>query len=172
MQRRAVLFLVLAAFLVSCKKGMDTGPSYNFWIQRDGSYIEYATAAGSIGASLSNPNRTVLSVSASDYNGELFDISIETVGSRFYEGTYYSNSASYLVYVSNSVHNLGSSGTVQYDLHDSPGLPPSSYTVRIDEITSSYIKGEFSGNYLTNYFGGFNPTVQVTQGGFTVKRTY
>jgi len=55
-----------------------------------------------------------------------------------------------------------------FTIGNAPGNPASTFTIVLTSITSTEIKGTFTGNYLYDYVG--HGTISITEGEFCVKR--
>jgi len=56
-----------------------------------------------------------------------------------------------------------------FSIQDAPGNPPCSFTIVLTSITSTEIKGTFTGNYL--YEWTTHEMISITDGEFCVRRT-
>lgn len=170
--RLLLLSLVFVAF--SCKKDSNStssGSDSYVKIKMNGNWITYK-GLGELGPDLDDNTKIDLTISgASTDNKDNFSISIQLDGNNFPTGTYSSDETQYWMPI-DFMTDTGSS-LKDYDISDAMGMDPSKYTVNITSITSSEIKGTFTGNYLFSSFNDTDPDggiVYITEGEFKVKR--
>ncbi|MEP6950627.1 MAG: hypothetical protein ABI863_15185 [Ginsengibacter sp.] len=167
-----LLFLICIAF--SCKKDShsDSNDSY-VKIKKNGTWITY-TGLGELGPDLGDNTKTDLGVSGSSTDmKEAFNIAIQLNGSNFTTGNYSTDVFDpYYALVSLTL-NPDPSTLKAYDVEDATGKAPSKYTISVTSITTTQIKGTFTGNYLYDNFSSGDAdggVVEVTEGQFQVKR--
>ena len=162
----ALAISALTIVFISCKKNSDH--DYYVKLKINGNWITWKTVAGELGPDLGDPSKTDFGVTANNDNStDIFDISVQVDGSSFNTGSYASDNNSYLVLVSYAKDVTSPSGKF-YDIIDAPTGPPSKYTINVSSITSTELRGSFTGNYLTEFISG--ETLNVTEGEFFVKR--
>lgn len=170
-----LLILSLALLFFSCKKESNSSntPDSYVKIKKDGNWITYP-AVGELGVDLNDDTKTNFSISASSTDQkEYFSMDIQIDGSILPIGTYSSDVYSpYFVFV-NFILTPDPSTAKNYSNDDAPTSGPSKYVINITSITSTELKGTFTGNYLYDDFSSGDANggvVQITEGEFKVKR--
>jgi hypothetical protein len=168
-----LLSLVFVAF--SCKKASHSNTYSDSYakIKKNGTWITYV-GLGELGPDLGDNTKTDLGVSGSSTDmKDAFNISIQIDGSNFTTGNYSSDiSTPYYLLVS-LTSNPDPNTIKAYEVEDAANKAPSKYTISITSITSSQIKGTFTGNYLYDNFSSGDAdggVVEITEGEFQVKR--
>ena len=129
---------------------------------------------GELGPDLGDNTKTDLGVTGNSTDGkQMFDIAIQLDGTSFPQGQY--DSEVYTPYYVTVDFMLMPTSTdiKHYQIEDALNREPSKYIVNITSITSTEIKGTFTGNYLYSSFDSDDPDggiVQITEGEFKVKR--
>lgn len=168
-----LLFIALVIISASCKKsGANSASDSYLKIKMNGTWITYKNALGELGPDLGNASKTDLGLTAtSDDSKNVFDFTVQINGSNFTTGVYDSDNPAYLTDVS-ILTGAGTAGMANFMIDDAPGRTPSKYLITISSITSTQIKGTFTGNYLYNSSGSGTSAdiLDITEGEFSVKR--
>ena len=160
--------LLVSLILVSCGKDKNAEDSYFVKIKKDGTWISFPSVSGELGPDLFNASYTNLGIAAvTTDRKERFDLIIQVEGSNFATGVYKSLQSSSSVNIQYTYID-NSSSVFDYMIDNTPGRPQSSYTVNINEITSTSIRGNFTGNYLSDVM--HDGVLEITEGEFYVKR--
>lgn len=167
---QGLLMAGIVLFAFSCKKDSNADSGSYVKIQKNGTLINYAVTAGELGPDLADPNFTNLGVTASTTDGkEIFDITIQVAGTNLSTGTYNSDDAN--GYAGVSVVTNDGSGLHHFGIDQKSGMAIPKYTIIITSITTDFIQGTFTGNYLYDSFGNNGSDIMlVTSGEFRVKR--
>lgn len=172
---KLLLLLVVVLLVASCKKDTDTKDSNSSYVKfkLNGDWVTYKWL-GELGPDLGDATLTDLGISGySDDQKNTFNISIQINGTNFTTGTYLSDQYPlYRVVVSLFLRPEPSTGKY-YQIENALDKDPSKYTVKINSITPSQIKGTFTGNYLSSISNQNDPdggVIYVTEGEFQVKR--
>jgi hypothetical protein len=161
-----VLLLVFFSFF-SCKKNSGNA-DYYVKFKLNGSWVTWKTVVGELGPDLANSAYTDFGITANDdAQKNVLDISIQINGSNFTTGSYDSDNGNYLVVMS-YLKDANTANMKYFDITDAPSLAPSKYTITVSSITSTELRGTFSGNYLCDY--NSSETMNITEGEFFVKR--
>ena len=160
--------LLVSLILVSCGKDKNAEDSYFVKIKKDGTWISFPSVSGELGPDLFNASYTNLGIAAvTTDRKERFDLIIQVNGSNFTTGVYKSlNSYSYVDIQYTYIDNTSS--VFNYMIDNALGRPQCAYTVNITEITSTSIRGNFTGNYLSDVM--HDGVLEITEGEFYVKR--
>src|SRR5437773_7961158 len=170
---KTLIFLSAALAIFSCKKDSSgsnstTNPDYYVKFKMNGNWATWKTVVGELGPDLGDPAKTDFGVTANDdAQKNILDISIQVDGSNFTTGSYDSDNGNYWVVMS-YVKDANTGTMKYYDIEDAASGPPSKYTVNVTSITSTELRGTFSGNYLFNYDN--QESMTITDGEFVVKR--
>ena len=165
------LFLALVLIISSCKKdAASTDNNSYIKFNLNGKSITYK-ALGELGPDNFDATKTDLVINGnSDDSKNNFSLSVQVDGPKLSTGIYSSDqyfiTADYMLTVDPSTIK-------DYGIDDAIGKDPSKYTVNITSITSTQIKGTFTGNYLYDSFNSDDPDggiVYITNGEFQVKR--
>jgi hypothetical protein len=174
---QCALFAFISIIAISCKKETESSNNTDYFvkIKKDGVWLNFPTAniAGELGPDGFDPANLDLGVAAQTADGtQRLDLTVQIVATSFPTGTYHSSDLVQHPYVQISyVHQPSINTTpVFYDIESADGMAPSAYTVNVTEITSTTLRGNFTGNYLASSFGGSNVTTAITEGEFFVKR--
>ncbi len=158
--------LLLAVFsFFGCKK--SSGDGYYVKLKINGSWITWETAIGELGPDFADPAKTDFGVTANnDSQDDVFDLTIQINGSNFTTGTYASDNLNYYIVID---YLKDASGNAKfYQISDAPGRPACKFTVNVTAITSTTLKGTFTGNYL--YDDIDDESLELTEGEFFVRR--
>ncbi len=168
-----LFFYLILTFFISCKKNHSSESAGDSWvkIKKNGAWITYQ-GAGELGPDLSDQTKTNLGVTGvSGDQKERFDLTIQVDGPNLPAGTYNSDDANAWVDINYSLSTPNGANDRYFDIRDIDGQEPSKYSVIITSITSTELKGKFTGNYLTDEYSSDTPEMaQVTEGEFSVKR--
>src|ERR1043166_2334663 len=160
------LLAVISFF--SCSKGSSDKADYYVKLKIDGNWITWKVVTGELGADLADASKTDFGITANnDAMKDVFDISIQVTGSIFNTGTYESDSPNYLALVSYA-KDVGTGNSKYFDIEDAPTGAPSKYTINVNSITSTTLRGTFTGNYLLHSNSG--EIMNLTEGEFFVQR--
>ena len=166
MKNGVLTLLIALLFLAGCKKD-NNDPDYYVKLKVNGNWVTWKTVAGELGPDLANSAKTDFGITANDDALQtILDISIQVDGANFNPGTYSSDNLNYWVVV-NYMTNANTANMKLYGIGDVTGRPVSKYVINVTSITSTELKGTFTGNYLTNID---DETVDITEGEFKVKR--
>jgi hypothetical protein len=162
---KTFVLLVIISFF-SCKK--NSNHDYYVKLKIDGNWITWKIVVGEIGPDLADATKTDFGVTANnDSKTDVFDISVQIGGNNFTTGTYDSDNGNYWVDISYA-KDVGTGGSKYFFINDALNQPASRYLVNVTSITSTELRGSFTGNYLYDDFVG--ETLNVTDGEFFVKR--
>ena len=169
----ALLLIVLSVTVISCKKDSPSntnGDSY-VKIKKNGTWVTYQ-GLGDLGPDLIDNTKIDFGVTGvSQDQKERFDFSIQLDGSNFPTGTYNSNNSAYWIDMSYAIYDASGMEQRYYDITEIDAQQASRYTVNITSITSTELKGTFTGNYLIDDFNTPDPeSIPITEGEFKVKR--
>ena len=165
---RVVAFAVLLLFSMSCRK--SAGGPYNMTITLNGTPVTLYDATCISGPVVGSPGVNAFRMTAATYDSsKALTIDIRLSG-NMKAGTYASDGPDAVVEV-NYYENLSKPGFKTFTMADVSGKPVCKYTVNIIEVAGNIIRGNFTGNYLTNVSAG-NATSEVTQGDFYALRVY
>lgn len=165
---QSALLLLVSLILLSCKKDKNADDSYFVKIKKDGTWISFPSVSGELGPDLLNASYTNLGIAAvTTDRKERFDLIIQVEGSNLATGVYKSLQSSSSVNIQYTYID-NSSSVFDYMIGNAPGRPQCSYTVNINEITSTSIRGNFTGNYLSDVM--HDGILEITEGEFYVKR--
>lgn len=160
--RIALLLIILASFL-SCSKGNKSG--YYVKIKLNGNWI---TLQHSIGELRNEPAESYFFVGASDEGIHSFNIEMYINDPALSTGTFDTSDPAISLHMS---YGKGTDPNIEYfEVASLPGQPVSRYILNITSATAKDLRGNFTGNYLTNIYT--DETVVVTEGEFFVKRYY
>jgi hypothetical protein len=164
---KTTLLVLLTAFsFFSCKKNSTS--DYYVKLKINGTWITWTKVAGELGPDFGDPTKTDLGVTAEDdAMKDVFDIGIQIDGSNFTTGSYPSDNVNYTMYISYT-KDAATANFKYYDIQNASGRPDSKYIVTITSITSSQLRGTFTGNYLHDYSD--DESLDITEGEFFVKR--
>ena len=173
MKIRSFSALAIGALLIitiSCKKN-STGTYGNSYlkIKKNGTWVTYP-AIGELGPDFADDSKTDFGVTAvSEDQNERFDLTIQIDGHNFQTGTYNTTDPSYYIDMS---YTSGASGAdfIYYDIGEVDGNGPSQYIIKVISITSTELKGTFTGTYLSDDIGSDPSIIPITEGEFRVKR--
>lgn len=169
----SLLLVALILLFASCKKDPADSNSSYVKFKKNGEWITYK-AVGELGPDLFTASLTDLGVTGySDDQKNSFDITIQIDVTTFNAGTYSSDQYPDVYMLIDYSENPDPSTIKYYEIDDALNMPPSKYTVIISSITSTTIKGTFTGNYL--YDSSYDDDadggiVKITEGEFQVKR--
>ncbi len=167
MKNGVLTLLIALLFLAGCKKNSND-PDYYVKLKINGTWVTWKTVAGELGPDLANPAKTDFGITANDDALQtIFDISIQVDGANFNTGTYSSDNLNYWVVV-NHMTNANTANMKLYSIGDATGRPVSKYVINVTSITSTELKGTFTGNYL--YDHSDDQTIDITEGEFKVRR--
>ena len=164
--RTLLLAFTLLSLVSSCKKNSDkTEEGYYLKFKVDGNWVTWTNALSELGKDLDDDTKTNFSVQGTSADmKESFGISFQVDGTSINTGTYSSND--YFMPVDYTITN-GSSTTWYSDKDGSE--PYSVYSVTLNNITETAIKGSFTGNFLADDSVEEN-TIAITEGEFYLKR--
>ena len=166
MKFRWLTVLVPVFLFLSCKKNNDS--DYYVKLKINGNWVTWTTVAGELGPDLGNSTKTDFGVTANDDSQQnVFDFTIQIDGSNFNTGTYTSDNPSYLMVV-DYLKDANTPNMKLYQIADATGRPSSKYTINVTSITSTELRGNFTGNYLTEI--NTDQTIDITEGEFKVRR--
>jgi hypothetical protein len=164
---KATIFLLAILAFVSCKKdSSDSNVSSDYYVKfkMNGNWVTWKTAVGELGPDLADATKTDFGVTANDdAQKNILDISVQVDGSNFNTGSYDSDNGNYWVVMS-FLKDANTATMKYYDLSGSS----SKYIVNVTSITSTELRGTFTGNYLYDDFD--QESLPITEGEFFVKR--
>ena len=167
MKKSVLTLLIVLLILAGCKKDSNDS-DYYAKLKINGNWVTWKTAAGELGPDLANPAKTDFGVTANDDALQtIFDFTIQIDGANFNTGTYSTDNLNYWVVV-NYMTNANTANMKLYDVADATGRPASKYVINVSSITSTELRGTFTGNYL--YDQTNDQTVDITEGEFKVRR--
>ena len=159
---------VLLMFSISCKK--SAGGPYNMTITVNGTPVTLLDATCKSGPVVGSPGITAFKMTAATYDSSKALIIEIQLDQSLKAGTYASDGGSADVEV-NYYENIGKPGKTNYTIANASGKPACKYTINIIEVAGNIIRGNFTGNYLTNVAGG-NTTIDIPSGDFYALRIY
>lgn len=163
------MLLFSFVLLIACKK--DKTPVYDLTLTINGTAVLLHQATAYLGPDTLNAGHTELYLTAATYDSsKALTISIRKNDLTLSTGAYTSPGTGYTLlveYYENIPGNIKN-----YSIANAPGKGTSQYTVNLTEVTASYIRGNFTGNYLTDTFSASNTTAEVPQGEFFALRVY
>lgn len=164
--RTLLLAFTLLSLVSSCKKNSDkTEEGYYLKFKVDGNWVTWTNALSELGKDLDDDTKTNFSVQGTSADmKESFGISFQVDGTSINTGTYSSND--YFMPVDYTITN--GSSTTWYNDKDG-GEPYSVYSVTLNNITETAIKGSFTGNFLADD-SVEETTIAITEGEFYLKR--
>lgn len=172
---KQLLFLSLVLLAFSCKKEAASsaeGDSY-VKVKMNGNWVTLK-GMGELGPDMGDNTKTDLAITGNSTDGkQTFDIAIQLDGASFPQGVYNSDVYTPYYMVVDFMLMPTTSDIKHYQIEDALNREPSKYIVNITSITSTEIKGTFTGNYLYSSFNSDDAdggTVQITEGEFKVKR--
>ena len=172
-----LLLLLLVLGIASCKKDSTTSPATSDSYVKfnvNGNWVTYK-GLGELGPDLDDATKTDLVISGnSDDNKNNFSISVQVDGSNLNTGSYSSDQYPQSFVTVDYMISPDASTIKDYDIDDALGNEPSKYIVTLTSVSSTQIKGTFSGNYLYDSFNSDDADkgiVQITEGTFQLKRT-
>lgn len=164
---RAIMFLLTVLAFISCKKdssGTNSNTDYYVKFKMNGNWVTWKTVAGELGPDLADASKTDFGVTANDdAQKNVLDLSVQVDGSTFNTGSYDSDNGNYWVVIS----FLKDANTATMKYYDLSGTS-SKYIVNVTSITSTELRGTFTGNYLYDNFD--QESLPITEGEFFVKR--
>ena len=168
MKNSVLTLLIALIFLGGCKKDNSNDSDYYVKLKINGNWVNWKTVAGELGPDLANSAKTDFGVTANDDALQtIFDFTIQIDGANFNTGTYSSDNLNYWTVV-NYMTNANTANMKLYDIGDATGRPESKYVINVTSITSTELRGTFTGNYL--YDQTNDQTVDITEGEFKVRR--
>lgn len=161
-----LLAFTLLSLTTSCKKNSDkTEDGYYLKFKVDGNWVSWTNALAELGKDLDDDTKTNFSFQGTSADmKQSFGISFQVDGASIGTGTYSSND--YFMPVDYVVTN--GSSTTWYSDKDG-GEPYSLYSVTLNNITETTIRGSFTGNFLADDSEDEN-IIAITEGEFYLKR--
>lgn len=169
MKRISTTFLLAFSLILlfsSCKKETaDPKEEYYLKFKIDGNWVTWTNALSELGPDLDDATKTNFSFQGTSADTkQSFGLSFQVDDNSITTGTYSSND--YFMPIDYITTDGGS--TIWYSDRDG-GEPYSVYSVTLNDITETAVKGSFTGNFLADDSEEEN-TIAITEGEFFLKR--
>lgn len=162
-------FLLAGALFTACNKPSDVAEeSYYVKYKLNGTLVTN-TASNHIWVQphVGNPAVTdFMLVSTTNDFKNTFGVTIQKTGTVDM-GTYNFPPAGYTL-IADYLQDQGTAGEKNFTVEDKAGAPPCQFEFKLEEVSPTYYKGSFTGNYFLQVTTG--NTITITDGEFKVKR--
>lgn len=165
-------FLLLAFFIiaiVSCKKNSPNNGKYYVTFKVNDTLINWTKYIFvDIGPDQADTSQLTLDFNSTSNNMDTAFFIDLTIGGKTIPASTYIYSHNYNDTVLYTDYNLGNNDPTKpdFDIEDVGGMPPPTFSLTITSITSTEVKGTFTGNYLASYASGPPVTLSITDGEF------
>jgi hypothetical protein len=172
MNKTFVAWLSLVCFLIcmsSCKKSQSSANN-NYYIKFkiNDSLVTWNHVICELGPDFIDSSNTDFTINGADKDTiDAISLSVQVIGNLPLGS--YSNTDPNVVVFADFYTNFSTPNEIDYDIDDANGLPQSVFTINITSVSPSVVKGNFTGNYLTDLFTG-GGSVAITQGEFVSPR--
>ncbi|HSZ86308.1 MAG TPA: hypothetical protein VK787_09770 [Puia sp.] len=164
-----ILFLFFIVVSTSCKKNSASNGKYYVTFKVNDTFIKWTNHIFvDISPDLADTSQINLDFNSTSNNMDTAFFIDLTIGGKTIPAATYTYSYNFNDTVLYTDYNLGNNDPTKpdFDIEDVGGMPAPTFVLTITSITSTEVKGTFTGNYLASYASGPPVTLSITDGEF------